>query len=63
MTVESDAWALLHDEVKAILDTIYDRKRTPSAANPDTSGLTLAQVETEVNELKAMLRTQGLLTP
>jgi hypothetical protein len=33
------------------------------AANADTSGATLAALETEVNELKAMLRTLGLLTP
>jgi len=33
------------------------------AANADTSGATLGQLETEVNELKAMLRTVGLLTP
>ncbi len=33
------------------------------AANPDTTGATLAALETEVNELKAILRTLGLLTP
>lgn len=32
------------------------------AANPDTSGATLGQLETEVNELKAVLRTFGLIT-
>jgi hypothetical protein len=31
------------------------------AANPDTSGATLGQLETEVNELKAVLRTWGLI--
>lgn len=31
------------------------------AANADTSGATLAQLETEVNELKAVLRTFGLI--
>lgn len=34
---------------------------TQQAANPDTSGATLAQLETEVNELKAILRTFGLI--
>ena len=37
---------------------------TPAAqqsANADTSGATLAQLETEVNELKAVLRTFGLI--
>jgi hypothetical protein len=33
------------------------------AANADTSGATLGQLETEVNELKATLRSLGLLTP
>jgi hypothetical protein len=32
-----------------------------AAANPDTSGATLAALETEVNELKALLRTYGLM--
>lgn len=36
---------------------------SPQAANPDTSGATLLQLETEVNQLKALLRTVGLLTP
>lgn len=31
------------------------------AANADTSGATLGQLETEVNEIKALLRTFGLL--
>jgi hypothetical protein len=31
------------------------------AANADTSGATLAQLETEVNELKQLLRNLGLL--
>jgi hypothetical protein len=31
------------------------------AANPDTTGATLAALETEVNELKALLRTVGLM--
>lgn len=33
-----------------------------AAVNADTSGATLGQVETEVNELKALLRTYGLLS-
>jgi len=33
------------------------------AANADTSGATLLQLETEVNELKAILRNFGILTP
>lgn len=31
------------------------------SANPDTSGATLGQLETEVNELKALLRNVGLM--
>lgn len=31
------------------------------AANPDTSGATLGQLETEVNELKAAMRAHGLI--
>jgi hypothetical protein len=34
---------------------------TQQAANPDTSGATLSELETEVNELKATLRTIGLI--
>ena len=38
------------------------RPRRPSdAANPDTSGATLANVEIEVNEMKATLRNFGLI--
>ncbi len=33
------------------------------AANADTSGATLGALETEVNELKAVLRTFGLIAP
>lgn len=33
------------------------------AANPDTSGATLTELEAEVNQLKATLRSLGLLTP
>jgi hypothetical protein len=33
------------------------------AANPDTSGATLANLEIEVNELKALLRSVGLMAP
>jgi hypothetical protein len=36
---------------------------TRQAANADTSGATLGQLETEVNELKAVLRTFGLISP
>ena len=39
---------------------------TPSAtqaANADTSGATLGDLETEVNQLKAVLRTFGLIAP
>lgn len=32
-----------------------------SAANPDTTGATLAVLETEVNELKAALRAAGII--
>ena len=34
---------------------------TQQAANPDTSGATLVQLETEVNQLKAVLRAFGLI--
>lgn len=34
---------------------------TPRAANADTSGLAVAALETEVNELKAVLRDAGLI--
>lgn len=33
------------------------------AANPDTSGATLAALETEVNEMKASLRKTGIIAP
>jgi hypothetical protein len=33
------------------------------AANANTSGATLAQLETEVNELKGTLRSLGVLAP
>lgn len=33
------------------------------AANADTSGATLGQLETEVNQLKALLRSVGLMAP
>lgn len=35
---------------------------TQPAANPDTSGATLAALETEVNEIKALLRSLGLMS-
>jgi hypothetical protein len=34
---------------------------TPPAANPDTSGATLANLEIEVNQIKATLRAAGLI--
>jgi hypothetical protein len=39
------------------------QKPTTPVANANTSGATLAQLETEVNELKALLRTAGLIAP
>ena len=36
-------------------------KLSQAAANADTSGATLGQLETEVNELKTLLRNTGLL--
>ncbi len=36
---------------------------TQPAANPDTSGAALAALETEVNQLKALLRSVGLMAP
>lgn len=35
--------------------------KAPGTANADTSGATLVQLETEVNELKALLRAFGIL--
>lgn len=40
---------------------IVDLDGGVAAANPDTSGATLTALETEVNELKAALRTAGIL--
>lgn len=37
-------------------------KWASAAANADTSGATLPQLETEVNEIKAVLRAAGLMT-
>ena len=53
-----------HASAKCILFSVGTA--TPAgtqAANADTSGATLGQLETEVNELKAILRTFGLISP
>lgn len=42
---------------------LAQRRQVASAANADTSGATLGQLETEVNELKAALRAHGILAP
>lgn len=43
------------------LDTLL--ANIPQAAQADTSGATLAALETEVNALKAKLRTAGIIAP
>lgn len=46
--------------------TLFGVAITPAgtqAANPDTSGATLGNLEVEVNQLKAVLRTFGLIAP
>lgn len=40
----------------------FGRIHADQTANPDTSGATLGQLETEVNELKAALRNAGILS-
>lgn len=49
------------DHVQAFV--IQSDRPVASAANADTSGATLGNLEIEVNELKAVLRAHGLLTP
>jgi hypothetical protein len=44
---------------RASSGAVFDATQQP--ANPDTTGATLAALETEVNELKALLRNAGLL--
>ena len=53
----------------AILDPVNDTNKASyptyadaEAANADTSGATLVALETEVNELKAALRAQSIIT-
>lgn len=44
----------------------FNKQSAPVAqqpANPDTSAATLAALETEANELKAVLRAYGLIAP
>lgn len=48
-------------KVRSASGVLFDT--TPQAAIADTSGATLAALETEVNKLKALLRTAGLLLP
>jgi hypothetical protein len=43
--------------------SVSGQSLAPLAANPDTSGATLPNLEIEVNQLKASLRTWGILTP
>ncbi len=74
-TMAADAWAAITldyfplttavGEMHSMEPDATTRKflQAPVAANPNTSGATLAALETEVNELKATLRTLGLLTP
>ena len=49
ITEIQDAIALKHDSM------------TPVAANDDTAGATITELEAEVNELKAALRSLGLM--
>lgn len=51
----------VEDRVAAV-ETGKQNRIAPVAANADTAGATLAALETEVNELKAALRTLGLMT-
>lgn len=52
-----------HASVQATLFAVGSATPVGSqAANADTSGATLGQLETEVNELKAVLRTFGLIS-
>lgn len=43
------------------LDGRYHSKVTAAAANPDTSGAVLGDLEVEVNEIKAALRSAGII--
>ena len=58
------AAANTHASVQATLFSVGSA--TPvgtQAANADTSGASLAALETEVNQLKAVLRTFGMIAP
>lgn len=55
------AKAYLVNNFRRIAD-LFAQMPTQSAL-PDTSGATLAQLETEVNELKARLRAFGVMSP
>jgi hypothetical protein len=61
VAVEFRSGGVAGDLVEAF--KLPQRSRVATAANADTSGATLGQLETEVNELKALLRAQGLLAP
>ncbi len=52
-----------HASARATLFAVDKAPVGTQAANADTSGATLAQLETEVNELKAVLRAFGLISP
>lgn len=52
----------VHDSGRFVAFSVGTTPANQQAANPDTSGATLGQLETEVNEIKAVLRTFGLIT-
>lgn len=54
---------LVYDATNDKWRQISQRPYGKAAANADTSGATLGALETEVNELKALLRNAGLMTP
>lgn len=57
-------WYVVANDLPLLqLDGRFVAKPTSPAANPNTSGAALVDLETEVNELKATLRAAGLIAP
>ena len=50
-------------DITATAITLGSNYPSPNAALANTSGATVGQLETEVNALKALMRSQGLLAP
>jgi hypothetical protein len=50
-------------DVERRLEKIERHAWPKQPANADTAGATLAQLETEVNELKQALRNAGIIAP